>query len=50
MDLLQRILESDETEIDTIMQQEIEKADLNSEKVEKLGFLNSRKSNHFLFH
>lgn len=46
MELLQRILECNEEDIDTIMQQAIEEADFNSEKVEKLGFLNYGKSNH----
>lgn len=46
MDLLQKILNCNEEDIDTIMQQAIEEADSNSEKVEKLGFLDYGKSNN----
>lgn len=46
MDLLQRILECNEEDIDTIIKQAIEEADFNSDKVEKLGFLDYGKSNH----
>lgn len=46
MDLLQRILECNEEDIDTIIQQAIEEADFNSNKVEKLGILDYGKSNH----
>lgn len=46
MDLLQRILECNEEDVDTIIQQAIEEANLNSDKVEKLGFLDYGKSNY----
>lgn len=46
MDLLQRILECNEEDIDTIIQQAIEEANRNSDKVEKLGFLDYGKSNY----
>ena len=46
MDLLQRILECNEEDIDTIIQQAIEEADSNSDKIEKLGFLDYGKSNN----
>ena len=46
MDLLQRILECNEEDIDAIIQQAIEEADSNSNKVEKLGFLDYGKLNH----
>lgn len=39
MGLLQRILDCNEEEIDTIMQQAIEEANSNSDKVEELGFV-----------
>ena len=39
MDLLKTILDCDESEIDVIIQEQIEKADVNSEKIEKLGFI-----------
>ncbi|MBQ6992598.1 MAG: hypothetical protein IJN50_06830 [Clostridia bacterium] len=40
MDLLQKILDCSEEDIDTIVEQAIEEADSNSDKIEKLGFLN----------
>lgn len=46
MNLLQRILECNEEDVDIIIQQAIQEADLNSEKVEKLGFLDYGKSNY----
>lgn len=46
MDLLQRILECNEEDIDTIIQQAIEEEDSNSDKIEKLGFLDYGKSNN----
>ena len=46
MELLQEILKADEENIDTIIQQAIERADFNSEKIDKLGFLDYKKTNH----
>lgn len=46
MDLLQRILECNEEDVDNIIKKEIEQADLNSDKVDKLGFLNYRELNY----
>lgn len=46
MDLLQKILDCSEEDIDTIVQQAIKEADSNSNKVEKLGFLDYGKSNN----
>lgn len=46
MDLLQKILECSEEEVDVIMQQAIKEADSNSDKVEILGFLDYGKSNN----
>ena len=45
MDLLQRIMECKDEEIDDIIKEAIEEANANSEKIEKLGFLNYGKSN-----
>lgn len=46
MDLLKKILECKEEDIDTIMKQAIEEADSNGNKVEKLGFLDYGKTNN----
>ena len=46
MELVKKILECNEEEIDSIIKQAIEEADANSEKVEKLGFLEYGKSNY----
>ena len=46
MDLLQRINECDEIEIDSIIKEEIEKAQSNAFQVDKLGFLDYSKSNN----
>lgn len=44
MDLFQKILECNEEEVDSIIEQAIKDADSNADKVEKLGFLDSGKS------
>ncbi len=46
MDLLKKVLDCNEEELDIIIQQAIEEANSNSNKVEKLGFLNYGKSNN----
>ena len=46
MDLLQKVLDCNEEELDIIIQQAIEEANSKSNKVEKLGFLNYGKSNN----
>lgn len=46
MDLLQRILECNEKDVGTIIKQAIEEAELNSDKVEQLGFLGYGKLNY----
>ena len=46
MDLLQKILNCSEEDIDTIVQQAIEEANSNSDKVEKRGFLDHGKANN----
>ena len=48
MDVFQKILECKEEEIDTIIEAAINDANINAEKVEKLGFLDYGKS-HSLF-
>ena len=48
MDVFQKILECKEEEIDTIIEAAISDANINAEKVEKLGFLDYGKS-HSLF-
>ena len=48
MDLLQRILECNEEEVDSIIELAIKEADSNADKVEKLGFLDYGKS-HSVF-
>ena len=45
MDLLQRILECSEEEVDSIIDQAIKDADNNAVKVDKLGFLSHGHSN-----
>ena len=45
MELLNRIIDSNEEEIDGIIKEAIEEADADSEKVEKLGFLEYEKFN-----
>lgn len=49
MDLLQKILDCSEEDIDTIVQQAIEEADSNSNKVEKLGYLDNYGKTHNSF-
>ena len=44
MNLLQEILKCEESQIDEIIAEAIKKANENSEKVEKIGFLNYNKS------
>lgn len=48
MDLFQRILECEEEEVDSIIETAIIEADINAEKVERLGFLDYGKS-HSIF-
>ena len=44
MDLLQRIIECSEDEVDSIIEKAIKEADANAEKVDRLGFLEYGKS------
>ena len=46
MSLQDKILNCNEKDVDTIMQQAIEEADSNSDKVERLGFLENGKAAH----
>ena len=46
MDLLQRILNCKDEEVDEIIDVAIQQANANSEKVERLGFLDYGKSNN----
>ena len=46
MDLLQKILDSEEKDVDNIIKQKIEEENSNSNKIEKLGFTDDRKLNN----